>query len=126
MSRFWLGAGILLGLLLLGLLSMQAMDASHQNLSSALEQAGEEALAGNWEEADRLAETARQRWQRQRGWIAVCASHEPMEQIDTLLAQLEICRALADPVGYALNCAALGSCLAALGQTHAVNWWSLL
>ena len=58
MKRGWIGAGLLAGLLILGLLVTWFMGRTHTGISEELELSARFAIAGNWEEAEESAEEA--------------------------------------------------------------------
>ena len=126
MMRFWLGVGILLGLLVLGIVVTLAVGQFCEPISQKLSEASLTAQQGRWELAEQLSERARQRWEQHRALHAAVSNHEPMEQIDALFSQLEIYRKTKDGVRFAECCAQLSSLTAALGESQAVYWWNLL
>ena len=126
MKRSWMGAALLAGLLLLGLLSTWGMERCHAPLARALDQAGELALAERWEEAESYVNYTKEKWERNWGFAASLADHEPMERINGLYAQLEISGKERDPLVYAMLCAQLKEEMEAMGEAHSLKWWNLL
>ena len=126
MKRGWFGAGLLLVLLALGITSSVLMQNFHKPLSQQLEQAGEYALEENWEKAVKIAESAEETWRKLWHFSAAVSDHEPMEQIDSLFAQLEIYRKAGDCLGFANTCASLSRQVEAMGDAHKLSWWNLL
>ena len=90
MPRGWLGAGILLLFLILGLVVMAAMDSAHLATGQMLEQAADKSLDGDMEGAATLAMAAKVRWERQHHSTAAVADHNPMDDVDRLFAQMEV------------------------------------
>lgn len=126
MKRGWFGAGLLLGLLLLGILSSRFMKTVHQPLSEALTQASDLALAGDWEQAAAIQRQAHAAWEDAWNFSAAFADHGPMEDIDSLFSQLEVYLAAGDRVGFSAACASLSQQIEAVGDAHELNWWNLL
>lgn len=89
MKRFWLGIGIMVVLLGLGIGAQVWMDALHTPCAAELEQAAQEALQDNWSQALLLAEQASSRWEQTKKVISSLADHTPMDEVDMLLAELQ-------------------------------------
>ncbi len=126
MKRGWFGAGLLLILLVLGIASSVLMQNFHKPLSQQLERAGEYALEENWGKAEELAESAEETWRKLWHFSAAVSDHEPMEQIDSLFAQLEIYRKAGNCLGFSAVCASLSRQIEAIGDAHSPTWWNLL
>ena len=126
MNRSKIGAWLLLALLVLGVASSWGMGRFSGPIQAQVAQAGEAALAGDWENAETLARQARVRWERYRNFCAALADHEPMEHIDGLFAQLEVYRQIRDGVNFATVCAQLSQDTKAIGEAHSLTWWNLL
>ena len=126
MKRGWIGLFLLLILLAGGLLVTWHMGSSHEAIAAKLDLAARQALAGNWEMAEDLAEDAQDRWEDSWHFSASFADHEPMETIDSLFAQLEACQAVRDQLSFAVICAQLAEQVQALGDAHGLTWWNLL
>ena len=126
MKRGWIGAGLLAGLLILGLLVTWFMGRTHTGISEELELSARFAIAGNWEEAEELAEEAYEDWQDSWHFSAAFADHEPMEEIDALFAQLLPYLLNQDAVSFSAVCRELARQVEAIGDAHNLNWWNLL
>ena len=126
MKRGWFGAALLLVLLLLGIFSTVTMGMFHKPMSEAMERASELSLDGNWEQATRIAGQTEENWEELWHFSACFADHGPMEEIDSLFAQLEIYRETKDVLGFAAVCASLSKQLEAMGDAHELSWWNLL
>ena len=126
MKRERLGIGLLLILLVLGLLVTWRMTTVYEDIADALEDAGILALAGDWEGADRLLRKARLRWEGSWRFSAALTDHEPMEDLDAQLAQLEIYRQQREALAFAALCAQIASQMEDIGDAHDLNWWNLL
>ena len=126
MKRLWIGAALLLMLLAAGIFSTLAMGRFHHSLSHRLEAAASAALEEDWEQTREILHQCRSRWLRFQNCIAAAASHEPIEEIDSLYSQLDIYLIRRDSVGFALCCTALRHRTETLGEAQSINWWNLL
>ena len=126
MKRMVIGSVLLISLLVGGALSSRAMVPWHAPLEETLCQAAEFACAENWEQAKYLRRKAQERWESRWHMAAAFADHGPMEEIDSLFAQLEIYEAYQEPMGYSALCMELSRELGAMGDAHIPNWWNLL
>ncbi len=126
MKRLWNGAALLVLFLAAGIFSTFATQRFHQGLSRQLEATASAAMAEDWEQTALLLHQCRSRWIRYRNFVAAVASHEPIEEIDSLYDQLEIYFYRRDSQGFALCCAALRHKTRALGEAQSINWWNLL
>lgn len=126
MNRFWIGAGLLLALLGAGLWAMFAMDNAHGEISDALQQSAEAAQAGNWEQADIFAQSAKDQWEENWRFSAAMSDHTALDEIDSIFAQAEIYRKSRNTADYAAACARLAELIRALEEGHDLSWWNLL
>ena len=126
MKRLWIGAALLIILLAGGISSTVVTEHFHHSLSRRLESTASAALAQDWEQTGELLHQCQSRWARNRNLIAAVVSHEPIEQIDMLYAQLEIYFQRRDSLGFSICCRALQHQTRALGETQSINWWNLL
>lgn len=126
MRRFWLGIGILIILLGLGIWAQIGMDSLLAPCSAVLEQAAQEALEENWPHALALAEQAGSRWEQTKKVISSLADHTPMDEVDMLLAELHVYARTQETPHFAACCTQLAAMMQAIGQAHAINWWNLL
>lgn len=126
MGRFWLGIGILVIFLVLGLWVNYAMDTVHQEIAQALDDAAAQTLDGNLTEGIALAQQARGKWQSHWRGTASVADHAPMDEIDGLFAQLDAYGQAGLTDDFAAYCARLSNLVAAMGEAHSLTWWNLL
>ena len=126
MKRCWFGFALLLILLAGGLLATRGMEKIHGALSQTLETAAEAALREDWHGAQAAFEKARAEWEKWWHFSAALADHEPMEEINSLFAQLEVYAESRDAQNFAAVCALLAENLEALGEAHSLTWWNLL
>lgn len=126
MKRLWIGVGLLVFFLVMGILLTLSFHRIHAPLSQTLDTASQEAIAGNWETAQSLAATARDRWEKYRKFTAAVADHEPLEEMDALFDQLEHYAVLGWEGEFAALCTQLSSMAAAMEESQALTWWTLL
>ena len=126
MRRQWIGVGLLLAVLILGIVLTTAFDRIHRPLADKLEAASQAALAEDWTQAERLIGEARGQWQRHRDFAAAVADHEPLEEMESWFAQLEVLAQLREADEFAAGCAHLAMLARAMADSQAITWWSLL
>ena len=123
MRRIWIGVGILLGLLILGILVMQITDRGLGAVSETLKQATE---ARDWSEAVSLAQRAQKQWKQRWHLMASLADHTDIDAIDGLFAQLMVCQQYNAQANHATLCARLSEAVRDLEENHRLTWWNLL
>ena len=126
MGRLWIGVGILVVLLAVGIGLLWGSSMYFEELSQDLEQAGELALAGNWQAAEEKAEKGREKWEQYRRFWASFTDHEPVEQMQNLFSQLELYQARQLEVDFAAICRNLVHLAEAIDEAHGLRWWSVL
>ena len=126
MKRIRFGAALLGVLLVVSLLAARWMDDCHSPVAEDLSRAAEAAMAEDWETAQTLSRRAAGSWERHRKLTAVFADHGPMEDIDSLFAQLKIFAEAQETVHFAATCAQLSRQVDAMGEAHGLMWWNIL
>lgn len=126
MNRFWIGLGLLLALLGVGLWAMFTMDSIHSSVSEDLRQSAEAAQAENWAQADDLARSAEDQWEEHWHFSAAMADHTALDEIDSIFAQTRVYRENRQATDYAAACARLAQLIEALRESHNLSWWNLL
>lgn len=126
MGRFWLGIGLLLGLLGLSLGIAFFAQSMHTPVSAGLEQAAQTALEGDTGEALILVRQARQLWDHLWHRTASFSDHTPMDEIDSLFAQLETYGQAGRNADLAALCTRLAQLIHALAEAQSPAWWNLL
>lgn len=122
MARTALGVGLLIGLLVLGILAGLAMDRIHMPITELLQQAAEQTL----EEGFVTAQKAKALWEKHWRFSAMLADHAPMDEIDSLFAQLEAFRQGGLGVDFSACCLRLSRLIEAMAEAHSLTWWNLL
>ena len=123
MGRFWIGVGLMVLLLGIGLYSAYAVDASHEPIAQALEQAAE---TQDSRQAEALLQQAKKAWEHHWHGTAVLADHGPMDEIDSLFAQAQA-YANAEQMGdFSAFCLRLSQLIRATADQHQPTWWNFL
>ena len=126
MNRFRIGISLLAVLLSLGLFVQSAARRNSAPISAALNSAADNALSGRWSIARHYSDLASSRWQSHWHATAALADHQPMEDIDGLLAQLPVYAAAEDAEQFAAACSDLARRMDAMADAHSLHWWNLL
>lgn len=123
--RFYLGAGILALLLVLGIFNGHWLDQSNRQIVQRLIQAEEAAQEGNSDDALALAQQAKALWQSSWNRVAVVADHTAMDEIDGLFSQL-VHYAREGAASFCATCARVRELVKAVSDGHQFTWWNLL
>lgn len=126
MKRLWIGILILVILLCGSFAISVAMTNIHVPIASDLELAAQKALDDDWPTALTLVEKANHRWEKYHSFIAAFADHTPMDEIDTLLEELEIYAQSRENPHFSATCAHLYFMATAMAESHLLSWWNLL
>ena len=126
MKRSWLGLGLLLILLGLGVGSTWAMVRLHEPVEEYLKKAAVCALEEDWEQADVFFRRAQGEWERFEHLRACFADHTPVEEIDGEFEMLDVYRLARENSAFAAGCMELARKTAAVGEAHEFVWWNLL
>ena len=117
---------LLLVLLLGGLLSGWYLERQHRDLARQLEDSAWLALSGQMSNARQEAQAAQTQWKKGRSLQAVLGDHTPMEDIDDLFAELQICGAAGEKTEFARICSILASRIEAMENACKLSWWNIL
>ncbi len=126
MNRFWLGVVLLVLFLAIGIGAMMGMNVTQNPIADKLEQASQEALSGNLPRGIALARQAEEDWLGVWRGTAAIEDHAPMDEIDSLFAQMAVYAKTGSTVDFAAYCARLSKLIAAMGEAHSLSWWTLL
>lgn len=126
MARLYLGIGLLVALLVLGLWVAGSMDDLHSPIVKNLEQAAQLCLSGDFKEGAKLAQKAHGRWAGNWRRIAAVSDHTPMDEIDGLFAQAEFYAQSGNATEFAAHCARLAQRIEAVSDAQRLTWWNLL
>lgn len=123
MKRCRYGAAALVLLLILGLLSSRRMEKFCAEVADEVSRAG---IAEDWSTAEALTDRAQKSWDRGRSLAAVLSDHDPLEQVDSLLALLDTALNRRDGPVFSDICTQLVQTLNALSEAHQLNFENLL
>ena len=126
MKRGWLGLGILVVFLLLGIMISLVMCSAHLPTQDLLQQAASATLAGDFAQAVELGMEAKNRWETKWNGTAIVADHTPMDEIDALFAEMEIYAKTQEEPHFAACCQELAKRLLAMAEAHRFSWWNVL
>ena len=126
MNKLWLGIGLMVILLAGGIGLLWGSTVFFNDFSRNVEEAGELALVGDWSAATEKMVKTQRKWERYRRFWASFTDHEPMEQMQTLLSQIELYRKEQLEVEFASACRALSHVAEAIEESHSLRWWSVL
>ena len=126
MKRLWIGIAFLALLLAAGFGISAGMDDLQNEISRQLTSACQTALAGDLEQASAQANGAKEVWEQYRNLVAAVTDHEPMQEMDTLFAQLPIYYKTHSPLNFAAVCSDLSLLMQAIGENQALKWWGVL
>ena len=124
--RTWIGIIILVLLLGIGIFLTFYTAKVQDQVALILSESREAAAVGQWEKAAGKCFHARCLWEKHQKATAAIVDHEPMVELVSLFAQLEVYLKAKDPVAYCSCCASLEVFARAIGESHSVSWWSLL
>lgn len=125
MKRIVFGAALLAVLFLGGIGAQKRMAAIHGYGANLLEQAGREAQAGDWEAAQTLFNRARRSWKDNYNFTAALADHTPMEDVESLYAQLAVFAENRETPHFAALCMETAARLEAMADAHLLAWWNI-
>lgn len=126
MGRFWLGVSLLLLFLVFGIWTATAVASIHEPMSQTLAEASQRALGGDFQAGAALARQASASWEKHRFRTASVADHTPMDDIDSLFAEMEVYAEARDAVHFAACCAQLSRKVQSMSDAHKLNWWNFL
>ena len=122
MKRSWMGAGLLLAMLLTGILTTRCMIRFHAPIARDLDAAAEAALTGNWTRACDLSRRAQKSWEETERFRMCFADHDPVEEIDGCFARLEIYSRREETIAFAAVSVETARKVEAVGEAHKMIW----
>jgi hypothetical protein len=126
MKRLWFGLAILAVLLASGYLILNRLDKIHAPIAADLEQAAAAALREDWDTALDLAQHATIRWEKFHRFTAAFADHTPMDELDSLFAELNIYARMQENPHFSATCAHLRFLTTTIADSHRLTWQNLL
>ncbi len=124
MRRMYAGLGILLVLLAISIGVTIVMEAVHNPISQALEEAIEAARQGNWALAEDRAFGAKNRWEQYWQFTAAVADQTPMDELDGLFAELEAFLDAREMPHFEVTARHLSQLAQAMAMSHLPSWWN--
>lgn len=125
MKRSLIGPILLIGLLILGLAVEKNMEQTQQPIARMLDMAAGFAQTEDWTRAEESSRMAKEQWEQSWKISAALADHEPMEEIDSLFARMEVFTG-EDAQEFAAVCRELSRRVEAMAQAHSLDWWNIL
>ena len=125
MSRFRIGVGLLIVLLVVCVFSQLRMDAIQKPIAAEVARAEACAAAGNWPGAEASAAQARSAWEKHRTFVAALADHQPLEDIECLFAMLEAYGQQQDETEFRAACQDLSRRILAVKEAQEFNLGSV-
>lgn len=126
MKRVWFGVLLLVVLLVGSFAVTGCMCRTHSAISQELHVASALLLDNSYEKASQNIEKARNQWQKSWHFSATFADHDPMEEIDSMFAELGVYLRTENAEASAALCAELARAVEAMGDAHEPSWWNLL
>lgn len=125
MKRSWIGVGFLLVLLIAGILVTKTMETIHEIVEADLEQAAVFALSEDWDQARASFYRAKGEWEKWEHFRSCFADHEPVEEVDSGFALLEVYGSARENAAFAAECRRLARQTSAVGEAHGLYWWNI-
>ena len=126
MKHFWIGLGVILGLVAVSLWGWWTLERIHQPVHDALDAAAEAVLAEDWDRASALAHQARAGWEKHQKTAAALTGHETIEEMDRQFDLLDLFRQLRDKDAFAETALTLANLAETAAQSQRLTWWNLL
>lgn len=126
MKRFWLGLGILAGLLILGFWVQHHSETLHEPVVDALKKAQTAAVAEDWEQTEKQIKQAEEHWHSAMDIRSAVCDHDYLEEINTGFAALKVWRKAKDPSATAALCAELINRIDALEEAQHLSLRNVL
>ena len=124
--RFYIGIGILITILCLGLLVSAVITDCQLPMAETLDAAAQAADAGDFQQGITLAREAGEAWHTHWKGVASVADHTPMDEIDGLFARLEVYTETKNAEAFAAYCQQLAKLITATAEAHSFTWWNIL
>ena len=125
-KRFYLGLGILIFFLVFGFFLHIAFSRIHTPIAEGFDAAVAAVSRGDLELGISLARQAAERWQNYRSVTAAVADHTPMDEIDSLMAEMEVFARFQDGEHFSAVCAQLAHLVRSVYDTHRLIWMNIL
>ena len=121
--KFYLGLGLLLGLLVFCLCMGNHTRKDISPVEEKAKEALQQAQAGDFTKAAESIQIASRLWDGRRNRLAALSDHDPIDDIDILFQQLPDTGNAPD---FLTNCQKLLLLLDSISQDHTLHWWNFL
>ena len=125
MSRFRIGAGLLVLLLVVCVWSQLRMSQIQKPIAAEVAQAEDYAAREDWPAAAAAVSEAKAAWEENHTFVASLADHQPMEDIESLFAMLEAYAEERDGTEFRAACQDLTRRILAVKEAHEFNFGSI-
>ena len=125
-KRFWIGLGLLVVLLAVGLWGSYFAETIHKPIGNTLQQASQVTLDGDLEQGLQLISQAHDTWQSHWRATACMTDHEPMEEIDSVFAMAQAYGQVKNVSAFAACCARLSKLVEAMTDVQQLRLWNLM
>ena len=125
MTRFRIGAGLLIVLLAVCVFSQLWMGAIQKPIAAQVDRAQTLASMEDWTAAGAAVALARQEWEDRRTFVSALADHQPLEDIECLFAMLESYAREQDRTEFQAACAELSRRILAVKEAQEFNLGSI-
>ena len=125
MTRFRIGAGLLIVLLAVCVFSQLRMGAIQKPIAAQVDRAQTLASMEDWTAAGAAVALARQEWEDRRTFVSALADHQPLEDIECLFAMLESYAREQDRTEFQAACAELSRRILAVKEAQEFNLGSI-
>ena len=105
--------------------AQQFFDIHSGFLANLLEHAAQKAEGGDFANAQALAQQASALWDRFHRFTASLADHAPMDDMDSLFAELQTYSLLEELPHFAAICRNLSRLARSMGENHGLLWWNI-
>lgn len=126
MTRFWIGIGLLIVLLLCGILTAVLMPKFHLPVADALENAAAYSLSGDYENAEIAFKTAENRWEKYHDFTAAFCDHDKQDEMDAMFSRIAFEASNGKWEEFGADCASLSVMARDLSTLHGISLPQLL
>lgn len=126
MTRLWIGAGLLVLLLMIGIVTSLLMPMFHLPVAENLHLAAVYTREGDMERAAASFREAQAIWEEHRTFTASVCDHEPQDAMDALFGETEQRLLAGDYVSFGAGCAKLSVMAEDISRLHGLSLSQLL
>ena len=108
-------------LLVLGIGSSTLLEQTQPIQAQRLDRAASLAAEGDWVAARALLAETKQKWEQERAWLASLCTHEEMDHLEGLFAQLEVFSEARSASSFSSTCVYLARQLESMAVSHSLS-----